>query len=56
MAHHGGGGSGFVLEINTTTSNYKFKLIFVVRNWYKTDTRKLIENDLAPRQNYEFIL
>ena len=47
---------GFVLGINTTSLNYKFNIIFVVRNWYKTDTRKLVADDLAPQQNYEFIL
>ena len=47
---------GFVLGMNTTSLNNKFNIIFVVRNWYETDTSKLVANDLAPRQNYKFIL
>ena len=47
---------GFVLGINTTSLNLKFNIIFVLRNLYETDTRKLVADDLAPQQNYEFIL
>ena len=43
-------------KAKTASLNYKINLIFVDRNWYKTDTRKLVADDLAPRQNYEFIL
>ena len=39
---------GFVLVKHTTSLNYEFNIIFVVRNWYETDTCKLIANDLAP--------
>ena len=56
MAHHGGGGSGFVSGMNTTSLNYKLNIIFVVKNGYDLDTRKLVADDLAPRQNYKFIL
>ena len=29
---------GFVLGINTTSLNYKFNIIFLVRNWYAKTT------------------
>ena len=46
--------------INTTSMvtsvKYKFNIIFVVRNRYKTNTCKLVADDLVPQQNYEFKL
>ena len=38
---------GFVLGKHTTSQNYEFNIIFVVRNWYKTDTYKLVADNLA---------